>query len=115
MSRRLTNIAWDPGPPGWVTLTSDGSWTPDRSEVAAGGLLRDKLGRCLLAFTMNLGSCSITRAELQGAIEGLHSIWDAGYRKVVLQLNSRAAISLLIGMQDTSHQHGMEVLQFREL
>ncbi|CAN1164598.1 Putative ribonuclease H protein At1g65750 [Linum perenne] len=64
---------------------------------------------------MNLGNCSITRAELRGAIEGLRRAWRAGYMKVLLQLDSKAAISLLTETRDTSHQHGMEVLQFREL
>ncbi|CAN1759813.1 Putative ribonuclease H protein At1g65750 [Linum perenne] len=115
VKRMPTDIAWDPGPPGWVTLNTDGSADSDRHRATAGGLLRDDLGKCLLAFTMNLGNCSITRAEMRGAIEGLHRAWGAGYRKVLLQLDSKAAISLLTGTGDTSHQHGLEVLQFREL
>ncbi|CAN1164599.1 Putative ribonuclease H protein At1g65750, partial [Linum perenne] len=110
-----TEIAWDLGPPGWVTLNTDDSVDSNRHGTTAGGLIRDDLGRCLLAFTMNLGNCSITRAELRGAIEGLRRAWRAGYMKVLLQLDSKAAISLLTETRDTSHQHGMEVLQFREL
>ncbi|CAN1830977.1 Putative ribonuclease H protein At1g65750 [Linum perenne] len=112
---RETEISWDPGPPGWVTLNTDGSVIPSRAAATAGGLLRDEMGRCLLAYTVNLGNCSITRAELRGAIEGLKRTWDAGFRRVVLLLDSKAAISLLNGSQGTAHQHGMEVLQFREL
>ncbi|CAN1136187.1 Putative ribonuclease H protein At1g65750 [Linum perenne] len=112
---RPSKIVWDPGPPGWVTLSTDSSVGSNRQGATAGGLLRDDLGRCLLAFTINLGNCSITRAELTGAIEGLHQAWRAGYRRVLLQLDSKSAISLLTKTRDTSHQHGMEVLQFREL
>ncbi|CAN1830979.1 Putative ribonuclease H protein At1g65750 [Linum perenne] len=115
IKRRETEISWDPGPPGWVTLNTDGSVIPSRAAATAGGLLRDEMGRCLLAYTVNLGNCSITRAELRGAIEGLKRTWDAGFRRVVLLLDSKAAISLLNGSQGTAHQHGMEVLQFREL
>ncbi|CAN1164336.1 Putative ribonuclease H protein At1g65750 [Linum perenne] len=64
---------------------------------------------------MNLGACSITRAELRGAIEGLERTWTAGYRRVILQMDSMAAISLLRQVQDTSHQHGLEVICFQEL
>ncbi|CAN1813020.1 Putative ribonuclease H protein At1g65750 [Linum perenne] len=113
VKRRPTEIAWDPGPPGWVTLNTDGSVDSNRQGTTVGGLIRDDLGRCFLAFTMNLGNCSIKRAELRGAIEGLRLAWRAGY--MLLQLDSKAAISLLTETRDTSHQHGMEVLQFREL
>ncbi|CAN1175301.1 Putative ribonuclease H protein At1g65750 [Linum perenne] len=108
-------IAWDPGPPGWLSLNTDGSFDRNRQGATTGGLLRDEYGRCLFAFTMNLGLCSITRAELRGAVEGLKRAWEAGYRRIMLRLDSRAAISLLTADRDTSHQHGMEVLQYQEL
>ncbi|CAN1175298.1 Putative ribonuclease H protein At1g65750 [Linum perenne] len=113
--RVMTEIAWDPGPPGWLSLNTDGSFDRNRQGATTGGLLRDEYGRCLFAFTMNLGLCSITRAELRGAVEGLKRAWEAGYRRIMLRLDSRAAISLLTADRDTSHQHGMEVLQYQEL
>ncbi|CAN1824284.1 Putative ribonuclease H protein At1g65750 [Linum perenne] len=114
-TRDVTEIAWDPGPPGWLNLNTDGSFNRNRQGATAGGLLRDEHGRCLMAFTMNLGLCSITRAELRGAVEGIKRAWEAGYRKILLRLDSKAAISLLTGAKDTSHQHGMEVIEYREL
>ncbi|CAN1797106.1 Putative ribonuclease H protein At1g65750, partial [Linum perenne] len=60
--RQEADIAWDSGPNGWVTLNSDGSVDASRSGATAGGLVRDNQGRCMLAYTMNLGRCSITRA-----------------------------------------------------
>ncbi|CAN1177066.1 Putative ribonuclease H protein At1g65750 [Linum perenne] len=78
-------------------------------------MLRDSEGRCILAFTMNLGTCSITRAEMRGAIEGLKRTWEAGFRRVILQLDSIAAISLLSNAELTQHQHGLETTEFQEL
>ncbi|CAN1241697.1 Putative ribonuclease H protein At1g65750 [Linum perenne] len=98
-----------------VAENRDGSVEATRRRAAAGGLLRNTLGRCLMAFTMNLGHCSITRAEIRGAIEGLSRTWDAGFRKVILQLDSKAAIVILTNKDDNSHQRGLEVVQFREL
>ncbi|CAN1788134.1 Putative ribonuclease H protein At1g65750 [Linum perenne] len=98
-----------------ITFNTDGSVEATRRRAAAGGLLRNTLGRCLMAFTMNLGHCSITRAEIRGAIEGLSRTWDAGFRKVILQLDSKAAIVILTNKDDNSHQRGLEVVQFREL
>ncbi|CAN1314503.1 hypothetical protein LINPERPRIM_LOCUS29350, partial [Linum perenne] len=62
---------WEPAPPELVTLNSDGSVISASGQAVAGGLIRDHQGRCLAAFTLNLGKCSITRAELRGAVSGL--------------------------------------------
>ncbi|CAN1768424.1 Putative ribonuclease H protein At1g65750 [Linum perenne] len=72
-------------------------------------------GECLNAFSMNLGRCSVTRAELRGAIHGLELVWSMGFRSVELQLDSKAAIDLLLATGEPRHQHAGEVLSFREL
>ncbi|CAL1403678.1 unnamed protein product [Linum trigynum] len=64
-------ISWKPPPAEWVTLNTDGFVLPNSGHATAGGLIRDHLGRYFAAFAMNLGVCSITRAELRGAVEGL--------------------------------------------
>ncbi|CAN1146372.1 Putative ribonuclease H protein At1g65750 [Linum perenne] len=74
--REVVELAWDPGPTGWMVLNTDGSVSSDRRRATAGGLLRDAEGRCTLAYTMNLGYCSITRAEMRGALRGLKLAWD---------------------------------------
>ncbi|CAN1135777.1 Putative ribonuclease H protein At1g65750 [Linum perenne] len=81
-------ISWEPAPPEWVTLNSDGSVNSESGQAAAGGLIRDYQGHCLAAFSENLGICSITRAELRGVVSGLQLAWDRGYRKVQLQIDS---------------------------
>ncbi|CAN1786910.1 Putative ribonuclease H protein At1g65750 [Linum perenne] len=63
----------------------------------------------------NIGACSITRAEMRGAIEGLHQSWEAGHRNVVLRMDSRSAIALLTNGDRSTNQHAMETLQFQEL
>ncbi|CAI0401398.1 unnamed protein product [Linum tenue] len=63
--------------------------------AAIGGVIRDHLGRCLAAFTGNLGACTITLAEIKGVTEGLRIAWDQGYRKVMVGLDSTAALQLL--------------------
>ncbi|CAN1306112.1 Putative ribonuclease H protein At1g65750 [Linum perenne] len=115
VDRRLVNVKWSPGQMEWHTLNVDGSVERQSGRAAAGGLLRDHLGRCSLAFTMNLGVCTITRAEMRGAIEGLSRAWNAGARKVILQMDSKAAIALLVNGNVTTNQHALETLQFNEL
>ncbi|CAN1169619.1 Putative ribonuclease H protein At1g65750 [Linum perenne] len=103
-TRVEANIAWQAGGPGWVTLNSDGSVVQGRA--AAGGILRDNEGRGLLAYSTNLGICSITRAELRGALEGIKQAWDAGYRRVEIQTDSMAAMAILTdNSARISHTH----------
>ncbi|CAN1752800.1 Putative ribonuclease H protein At1g65750, partial [Linum perenne] len=114
-ARQTVDVAWERGPETWVTLNSDGAVDRLGGKAAAGGLIRNSEGRCLLAFSMNLGNCSVTRAELRGAIEGLHRAWEAGYRKVIAQLDSRVAISILTSGDRLSNQFALEKARFQEL
>ncbi|CAN0847950.1 Putative ribonuclease H protein At1g65750 [Linum grandiflorum] len=64
-------IGWRPGDEGCFTLSTDGSLRSPQREAAAGGVICDDRGSFVKAFTMNLGCCSITRAEMRGVMEGL--------------------------------------------
>ncbi|CAN1312660.1 Putative ribonuclease H protein At1g65750, partial [Linum perenne] len=111
----VTPIAWDPGPPGWTVLNSDGSVLQPSGKAAVGSLLRDEMGLCSAAYSLNLGICSITRAELRGMLFGLQLAWERGHRRVVAQLDSAVAVALLEAGGDITHHHAAEVYQFREL
>ncbi|CAN1344914.1 Putative ribonuclease H protein At1g65750, partial [Linum perenne] len=67
------------------------------------------------AFTVNLGRCSITRAELRGILVGLDVVWEVGIRKVAVQVDSRVTIALIYGVDNTLHQHASEVSSIRAL
>ncbi|CAN0915554.1 Putative ribonuclease H protein At1g65750 [Linum grandiflorum] len=56
---------------------------------------------------MNLGICTITRAELKADVTGLKIAWEKGYRRVTIQL--------LLAEGELSHQHSSEVASFREM
>ncbi|CAN1820523.1 Putative ribonuclease H protein At1g65750 [Linum perenne] len=114
-TRRWEQVAWDPGLPDWVTINTDGSVLNRENKAAAGGIIRTHEGRSLVAFTMNLGNCTVTRAELRGAITGMELAWSYGFRKIELQLDSKAAIAILTRREDPVHQYATEVLAFREL
>ncbi|CAI0549995.1 unnamed protein product [Linum tenue] len=69
----------------------------------------------MAAFAMNLRICSITRAELRGAVEGLQLAWDMGYSHVRMELDSRCAIHLIQGEDTSDHQHAAVIDRFHEL
>ncbi|CAN1140347.1 Putative ribonuclease H protein At1g65750, partial [Linum perenne] len=90
-------IGWKAGPCDNITINTDGSVLQPLSQAAAGGLLRDYLGRPIRTFVANLGRCSIMRAELRTAEFGLMIAWDRGFKKAHLQLDSMAAITAILG------------------
>ncbi|CAN1143255.1 Putative ribonuclease H protein At1g65750 [Linum perenne] len=90
--RRWEFIAWELGPVDGVAINTDGSYSPALNKASAGGIIRTNDGRGLVAFTMNLGQCSLTRAEIRGAITGLELAWDYEFRSVEIQIDSQAAI-----------------------
>ncbi|CAN1761920.1 Putative ribonuclease H protein At1g65750 [Linum perenne] len=96
-------------------INSDGSVLQPSGLAAVGGLIRNEVGHCTAAYSLNLGKCSITRAELRGALFGLHKAWDLGYRKVLMLMDSTAAIKIFEKKEDTQHQHAAEACQFQEL
>ncbi|CAN1781354.1 Putative ribonuclease H protein At1g65750 [Linum perenne] len=86
-----TKVSWQMGQQGWTVVNSDGSVLGARGKAAAGGILRDCEGKCIQAYAINLGVCSITRDEIRGALEGIRHI-----------------------NQSIEHQHALEVLEFRD-
>ncbi|CAN1819071.1 Putative ribonuclease H protein At1g65750, partial [Linum perenne] len=112
----------------WIELSKEafgsyqilrGNERPHRHEAngmaAAGGVLRNWEGRVVDAFTINLGICSITRAELTGAVKGLERAWELGVRELTVQLDSICAVRLLSDLANTDHQHACIVERFRAL
>ncbi|CAN1168880.1 hypothetical protein LINPERPRIM_LOCUS19469, partial [Linum perenne] len=57
----------------------------------SGSIFRDHSGRRLACFAANLGNCTIMRAEVRTASIGFKIVWELGYRKVHLQMDSLAA------------------------
>ncbi|CAN0926318.1 Putative ribonuclease H protein At1g65750 [Linum grandiflorum] len=114
-TRQTQLIGWRPGDEGWFTLSTDGSFRSPSKAAAAGGIIRTDTGRFVKAFAANLGSCSITRAEMRAIVDGLQLVWSLGIRRVRVQSDSRAAIAILKRDSDLDHQHAALVLQFKEL
>ncbi|CAN1815658.1 Putative ribonuclease H protein At1g65750 [Linum perenne] len=112
---QFAHIAWEPGPESWMVINSDGSVLQPSGHAGAGGLIRNEFGHCLAAYSMNLGRCSITRAELRGALYGLQKAWELGFRKVLVFMDSTAAIDIFQTKDNIHHQHAAEARCFHEL
>ncbi|CAI0376601.1 unnamed protein product [Linum tenue] len=111
----VKQISWKPPREGWTQVQTDGSVYTSTGVAAAGGLLRDHLGGCSKAFVCNLGRCSLTSAELKAAAIRLKIAWEEGHRKVELNLDSKTAISIILGSEDDDHRHGLLAASIRVL
>ncbi|CAI0400772.1 unnamed protein product [Linum tenue] len=108
-------VGWKLASTGWITVNSDGSLLRRSGSTTAGGALRDWQGHLLGAYTMNLGRCFITRAEIWGALKGLKLAWEACHRQVELQLDSKTALALLLHSGRHSHQHANLAIRFQNM
>ncbi|CAN0863350.1 Putative ribonuclease H protein At1g65750 [Linum grandiflorum] len=117
----LITSSWKTGQLGREVLSSTRQtqligWRPnDEGLAAAGGVIRTNTGRFVKAFTSNLRSCSITRAEMQAIVNGLQLAWNLGIRRIQVQSDSMTAISILAKDSELRHQHATLVIQFKEL
>ncbi|CAN1787537.1 Putative ribonuclease H protein At1g65750 [Linum perenne] len=115
LARQTQLIAWRPGDEGWSTLNTDGSRNSSSGATSIGGLIRNERGEFIRAFCGNIGDCSITRAELKAIVEGLKIAWSLGIKKVAIQTDSSAAVSILNKRVCEQHQHAALVAEFHEL
>ncbi|CAN1777496.1 Putative ribonuclease H protein At1g65750 [Linum perenne] len=114
--RRIeAHVGWKAGPSDSITINTDGSVLQPHSQAAAGAILRNHLGRQLATFVANLSRCSIMRAELRASEFGLMIAWDRGYKKVHLQLDSRASVTAILGDQEEDSRHGRTLATINEL
>ncbi|CAN1162619.1 Putative ribonuclease H protein At1g65750 [Linum perenne] len=113
--RREASIHWEGAPEPFATINTDGSVDQRTGRAAAGGSIRNCQGRIVEAFALNLGKCSITRAELAGVIEGMERAWQGGFRHIEVQIDSLCAVKLLSQTDGLNHQHAGIVGKFRAL
>ncbi|CAN1177176.1 hypothetical protein LINPERPRIM_LOCUS37374, partial [Linum perenne] len=69
----------------------------------------------LLAYTLNLGTCTITHAELRGVVLGLEVEGDVVFRNMIILIDFEVVVSMLLDDRDISRKHVNEVLRFMEL
>ncbi|CAN0920858.1 Putative ribonuclease H protein At1g65750 [Linum grandiflorum] len=115
LTRQTQLIGWRPWDEGWFNLSTDGSLRSPTKVAAAGGVIRTDTCRFVKAFAANLGSCSITRAEMQAIVDGLKLAWSLGIRRIRVQSDSRTAIAIFAKDSELDHQHAALVMGSSDL
>ncbi|KAH9804404.1 putative ribonuclease H protein [Citrus sinensis] len=98
----------------WVKLNTDGAKKPS-GHAGAGGLIRDYRGVWQISYCANLGCCSVTSAELWGLFHGLSIAWLHGYRRVIVEVDSRCILQLVSNSNPTINEHLSLITAIQEL
>ncbi|MBA0586918.1 hypothetical protein Gorai_000059, partial [Gossypium raimondii] len=71
----------------------------NRCFFAAGRVIRNRNGECIMRYNRHLGKCSVLDAELWGILDGLTLIHDRQYAGVMIQTDNLEAVKII---QDSS-------------
>ena len=77
--------------------------------------LGDDSERWVGGFVMNIGTCSVMNAELWGIFQGLPLALDQGYRKVIMESDSMAAVSAIINNDRTPNGNCALICNLKKL
>ncbi|KAK2665244.1 hypothetical protein Ddye_003818 [Dipteronia dyeriana] len=71
--------------------------------IAIGGVFRYYKKDWLGGFALNIGIGSVVEAELWGIFEGLKIAWKAGYKKIIMESDSKNVVMLLSSPLSLNH------------
>lgn len=89
---KVCKVAWNRPPEEWVRINTDGSALNNPGKIGAGGILRDKESKLVLAFATPLGEGTSSKAEMEAALFGLSWALELGYRKIIIELDSQLVV-----------------------
>jgi len=98
-----------------VALNTDGAAKGNPGQATAGGVLRDHIGKWLVGFTENLGTCSSMKAEIQVVLRGLKLAQELAITKLWIQLDSQVLVGMLQGEIAWCPRHRFLLQQCRDL
>ncbi|KAL6572341.1 hypothetical protein OROMI_013299 [Orobanche minor] len=99
---KCCSVRWSKPQPGWWKLNTDGAARGNPGAAAAGGIIRDHMGKPLIMFSEYLGVHTNNFAELYAIWRGLEFCIDNHFNKVWVEVDSKIALSL-IEHSTTSH------------
>ncbi|KAL6565077.1 hypothetical protein OROMI_016527 [Orobanche minor] len=92
---KCCSVRWSRPQSGWWKLNTDGAARGNPGDAAAGGIIRDHMGKPLIMFSEFLGVRSNNFAELYAIWRGLEFCIDNHFDKVCVEVDSKIALSLI--------------------
>lgn len=77
---------------GELKLNCDGAVSGSSGRAGCGGVVRDHWGAFQVGYSYNLGFCSIVLAELWSILHDLNLVFNRGFRRVLVESDSRMDI-----------------------
>ncbi|KAK2382027.1 TMV resistance protein N [Trifolium repens] len=112
----IRQIRWHPPPEGYIKVNVDGSSLGNLGNAGFGGLLRNDRGSWIHGFSGSCGRASNLVAELSAIWKGLQLAWDLGYKSIIMESDSQAALDLIANTQQNEfHPHATLLSLIRKL
>ncbi|KAI4313581.1 hypothetical protein L6164_026546 [Bauhinia variegata] len=99
---------------GWIKCNVDGSFLPEKRSAGCGGVYRDARGNWLYGFSKKLVYNNLTTAEIDAIYTGLKVAWELGYKKIIIESDSTAAVDHVNKSVPSSHYLAETVNQARD-
>ncbi|KAI4313588.1 hypothetical protein L6164_026553 [Bauhinia variegata] len=99
---------------GWIKCNIDGSFLPIKGSAGCGGVYRDAQGNWLYGFSKKLVCRDLTTAEIEAIYTGLKVAWERGYKKIIIESDSTAAVDHVNKVVSTKRFLAETVNQARE-
>ena len=97
-----------------LVKVNDGASAGNPGKDRMGGIVRDKVGLWLGGFSVGLGAVTNIQAELCAILKGLQLVCENGYRKVIIDLDSKVGMKMIEEVEETSPYYNV-VQQIRVL
>ncbi|GLU17060.1 hypothetical protein SLE2022_334570 [Rubroshorea leprosula] len=108
-------IAWDPPPPEWIKLNTNGSVIGNPGLGGCGGVFRDSQGQWVLGFTRNIGFTTALATELWAIRDGLQLAFNLHFNHIIIETDYYVAFQLIFTAPNPHHPHGILILDCRAL
>ena len=89
---KVCKVAWNRPQEEWIKINTDGSALTNPGKIGAGGIIRDKDGKLILAFATSLGEGSNNKAETEAALFGLVKALELGFKNIIMELDSQLVV-----------------------
>jgi len=98
-----------------IKVNVDGSSLSNLGRSSFGGLIRNNNSDWLLGFSGLSGITSCLATKLYDIFHGLDIVYDAGHENIILESDSRMALSLIMSDAQPHHPHAPLISQIVEL
>ncbi|KAF7820561.1 ribonuclease H [Senna tora] len=99
----------------WIKVNTDGAVCITTKIAGCGGICRDENGRWKLGFIANIGIATVNGAELWGIYNGLKTAWEYGWKKIIIECDSKKAVKDAMSRSNSNRIEHPVLCQIRDL